>query len=200
MAPAGRIPTSQAYPTERRFLILVRHAAPELQPERPSSQWRLSEVGRAQCQPLSAELARYLPATLLSSREPKAAQTAALLADFWGLEAIQHEGLHEQRRENTPFFATRAAFMEAVVQIFRQPDEIVFGTESGRQALLRFDAAIQQILAAYPDGNVIVVAHGTVIALFLAHYTGLDAEQFWRGFRLAGHVVLEIPGFGLVAP
>jgi broad specificity phosphatase PhoE len=53
-------------------------------------------------------------------------------------------------------------------------------------------------LRGTPVGNVIVIAHGTVIALFVAYYTSLPVLPLWRRLGLPSFVVLTLQGFGLV--
>jgi broad specificity phosphatase PhoE len=62
------------------YLILVKQALPEIIPTLPANQWHLSDVGRAQCTVLADQLATYAPAALVSSSEPKALETAHLVA------------------------------------------------------------------------------------------------------------------------
>ena len=53
------------------YLILVKHALPEIIPTLPANQWHLSEVGRAQCALLADQLASYAPSALVSSSDLK---------------------------------------------------------------------------------------------------------------------------------
>jgi broad specificity phosphatase PhoE len=179
-----------------RKLILVKHAAPQVIPALPACTWHLSAAGQQRCLPLARRLAPYLPATIVSSREPKAAETAALVAAHlrtpWGLG----EGLHEHDRAHVGYL-TREHFINAVCTFFSHPDELCFGRETAHQARRRFDTAVGQILRGTPVGNVIVIAHGAVIALFVAYYTGLPALPLWQRLGLPSFVVLTLPGFGL---
>src|SRR5258706_13922502 len=60
-------------------LILVRHSAPAIDSCVLPTQWPLSDAGRQSCAALARELALFFPAVLVSSREAKAVETAALL-------------------------------------------------------------------------------------------------------------------------
>jgi broad specificity phosphatase PhoE len=79
-------------------LILVRHSAPEIIPGLPAHQWHLSETGRARCKLLADEMRHYSPEVLVSSVEPKAQETAQLVAAQLGLTFQTVEGLHEHKR------------------------------------------------------------------------------------------------------
>ena len=63
-----------------RTLILVKHAMPTLEPEVPSRAWHLSDAGRARCLPLAEQIAAYRPVAIAASAEPKATETAQIVA------------------------------------------------------------------------------------------------------------------------
>lgn len=78
-------------------LILVKHALPEIIPALPANQWHLSEVGRAQCTALAGQLGTYAPAALVSSSEPKALETAHLVAQRMHTSVQVVDGLYVAR-------------------------------------------------------------------------------------------------------
>jgi broad specificity phosphatase PhoE len=49
------------------------------------------------------------------------------------------------------------------------------------------------VLAAYPDAPVAVVAHGTVMALYLAQGAGIDPSPCWQRLGLRACGVLAPP-------
>ena len=91
-------------------LILVRHAAPRVEPERPSAQWRLSDEGREACRVLAERLKAHRPTAVVSSVEPKAWETAALVAQRLGIPCSAAPDLHEHDRAGARYVADRAAF------------------------------------------------------------------------------------------
>jgi broad specificity phosphatase PhoE len=85
----------------------------------------------------------------------------------------------QHERLNARIFATRA-----------QP---VLGRESAEAALARFSAAIERVIAPIPHGHtLVVIAHGTVIALFVARRTGRDAFELWKRLECAEWFELEM--------
>ena len=182
--------------TAERHLILVKHALPTVVPGVPPAQWTLAAVGRASCAPLAGRLRAYTPALIAASDEPKAAETAQLLADALGHPApVRHDhDLREHERTQDDFFADTASFHDAVRRLFDQPNALVFGRETATVAGARFAAAIARLLAATPTGDLIVVAHGTVISLFVAAHTGLAPFPLWRSLQLPSYVALTLPG------
>lgn len=188
-------------PSPARHLILVKHSLPTVVPNIPAPQWALSDAGRDRCTHLASALARYRPTTIAASDEPKARETAQLLAaelGFDGALLLDHD-LREHERQPADFFPDPAAFAAAVRDLFARPQELVFGQETAAAAAARFDAAIARTLAASPAGDVIVVAHGTVIALFAAAHAGLDPFTLWQRLQLPSFVVLALPDLRWVA-
>jgi broad specificity phosphatase PhoE len=165
-------------------LLLVRHSVPAIDPARPAEEWRLNEEGRARCGPLAVELAGYAPAAIVSSTEPKALETAELLAGELGLEAREMDALRESARR-TVLWLEAEEFRRGMRALFERPDEALFGEESATGALARFSSAVDGL-----DDRTVVVSHGTVISLYAAARTGRDAFELWSGLRLPDLVVL----------
>jgi broad specificity phosphatase PhoE len=177
-------------------LILVKHGMPQIEPERPRSSWMLSEMGRAVAARAGEALARYAPDRLLSSAEPKAAETARALAPAFGLAPEVDPGFGEHRADDDPF-ESAAAFEAKVVRLFADPVGLVMGEETGEAARLRFDAALGRI---GPAKTAVVVAHGRVITLWLSHRLGFDPMPFWKAFSFCHAAVLEHDRLEIAAP
>jgi broad specificity phosphatase PhoE len=176
-----------------RKLILIKHAAPEVVPGVPSEKWELSARGRAQCEPLSERLAAYQPSRIVSSTEPKAAQTAQLVAERMNLPHETANDLFEHDRSNVPHMRS-GEFISHVELFFREPDELVLGLETANEAEARFRTAVDDVLARHASGNLAIVSHGTVIALFLAREPR-ERFRLWRQLGLPSYVVLSLPGY-----
>lgn len=181
-----------------RKLILIKHAAPEIVPNVPANQWRLSAGGRARCSRLAQHVAAYAPAHIISSTEPKASETAHLASIALGVPWSTQDGLHEHDRSAVPFLGD-AEFNAAVARFFAEPDTLVFGGETAAAARERFSTAIAAVLREHPEGNLAVVAHGTVITLFVAQANQIDAFDLWQRLGLPSYVVLALPDLRLLA-
>jgi broad specificity phosphatase PhoE len=176
-------------------LLLIRHAMPVIEPGVPANKWRLSEEGQAACQQLTPIIEPYLPAVFLSSNEPKAHETAAILASQFKQQATMEAGLHEHDRTNAPYFDTQDAFKAAVRRSLETPDQLVLGNEAANEALGRFDAAIRRIIFQHSEKNLVIGTHGTVMALFVAKYNTVPIVEFWQSLRMPDVVVLSLPNF-----
>lgn len=168
-------------------LILVRHAHPVVQPAVPSREWRLSDEGRAAAVVLAERLRPHGVAAVVSSVEPKAWETAAILAQRLGVPCSAVAGLHEHERDGAPFLSAEQ-FQATMRDLFAQPCELIFGSETAAAAQSRFTAAVEAALAQH-FGAVAIVAHGTVIALYRAATAGVDAYAVWRQLGMADFVI-----------
>ncbi len=173
--------------------MLVRHSRPDIEPGRPASAWRLNDVGRRRAELLAARLRDVSPAVVWSSREPKAVETAEIVAEAFGVPVRTADGLEEHHRDGVPYFPTREEFGAAVGRLFERPGERVLGTETAEQALGRFTAAIDAIIETGEADN-IVVTHGTVMSLYAASVAGVDSIGLWRRLDTPSFVVLDLPG------
>lgn len=176
-------------------LILVRHAQPVIDPNKPSAEWQLSEDGRSRSRELGEQLRTYQPDIVITSREPKAAETGRIIAETLGLPWETAENLHEHER--TGEFVSREKFQQQVRDFFERPTELVFGLETAEEALGRFEAAVLEVIGRYPDKNVIIATHGTVMTLFIANYNDIEPIPLWRRLQMPDYIVLNQPHFTL---
>lgn len=174
----------------QQSLILVRHAEPIIDLEQPASEWQLSAAGRRETQRLAGELRDYCIHEIVSSAEPKATQTAAILAEELGVTWRTAPGLHEHERGQQPWREPQA-WQQLLADFFAHPGNLVFGVETASAALRRFRQALAATLKTAPDGNLVIVSHGTVISLLLADLAGQDAFEIWCGLAMPDLRVLS---------
>ena len=182
-----------------RKLILVRHSLPELTAEVPSAGWRLSEEGHLRCRSLAERLAVYRPRLIASSPEVKAVQTAENVAKPLGRPIEVVTGLREHDRSEQNWLSSRVAFQDALSELFARPDDLVFGRETAAQARERFAGAVEGVLGRSTQGDIVIVAHGTVISLFVARSADVEPFTFWRRLGLPSFAVLSVPGLALLS-
>lgn len=179
-------------------LILVKHARPQIIPTLPAQQWLLGEEGRRQCVALADALAPWRPDLIITSEEPKASETAQIVAERLGVPWQAAPGLHEHDRTTVPYFADDAEFKERIKALFARPDELVFGDETASEALTRFTAALDRALAEQRGRSIAVVTHGAVLSLYVAQRFGMDTYTLWWTLDLPAFVVTDAPN--LTAP
>jgi broad specificity phosphatase PhoE len=167
-------------------LHLVRHGPPRIDPSRPAAAWELDgerceQVHRlARCGLLPAD-ARWC-----SSDEPKAVQTARMLAPDTVVEQVAE--LREQRRP--------AGWVEDyAVRIHRslvRPDEpAAQGWETADSTRARVVQAVRTLVEETP-GDLVLVGHGTAWTLAVAELTGAPVDlAAWERLLLPDHCCLE---------
>ena len=184
-------------PLAPRTLLLVKHSLPEIVPELPAREWVLSDAGRARCLPLARRIEPCRPALLISSGEPKAVETAAIVARELGVPAEVAEDLHEHDRTGLTWHSPEA-FRAAVARLFERPGELVLGRETADQAHERFSCAVQRLLNAHSRESLAIVAHGTVIALLVSRACGMEPFPLWLRLGLPSFVLLSLPEMTLL--
>jgi broad specificity phosphatase PhoE len=179
------------------MLILVRHAQPVIDPNKPSAEWQLSEDGRTRSRELADKLKPYQPDIVITSQEPKAAETGRIIAEILGLPWETAENLHEHER--TGEFVSQEKFQRQIRAFFERPTELVFGLETAEEALGRFEAAVLQVIGRHPNKNIIIATHGTVMTLFITtHNPDIAPIPFWQQLQMPDYIVLTRPGFQLL--
>ena len=178
-------------------LILVKHSLPEIVEHVPAREWVLSEDGRQRAQRLVQRLKQYQPEVVSSSTEPKAHETARILAEGLGLGFEVYDGLHEHDRSNSPYYS-KDEFHSLVQEFFKEPDVLIFGNETAGQALGRFRAAVDSLLKLYKGRVILIVTHGTVISLYVSWLSGSNGYLLWRGLSLPSFVVLDLESKSLL--
>ena len=170
-------------------LILVRHGRPAIDPDTPPTTWPLCPDGREAVAKLAAKLAAYAPSAIASSPEPKALETATIIARTLGLTVEVDSGLHEHKRPALAF-GTEEAFRARIAQVFAEPHKPIADGESVQQACERLAKA----LADHPARPLVAVTHGTVLSHYVARRLGLDAHDLWRSLHTPDAFVLDADG------
>lgn len=173
-------------------LVLIKHSLPEIRPDRPAAEWVLTNEGRKRAAAIARRIAPHEPDVIGGSNEPKAIETAEIIARQLGKPVENFEGIHEQERKSLELLPG-GKFESAVAELFARPEELVFGDETATQAHHRFREAVDRCLKAHPDENVALVSHGRVITLFVTGYTRVEPFPFWRGLGLPSFVVMSLP-------
>ena len=174
-----------------KYLILVKHSLPKIIGDVPAREWRLSEEGQIRAQRLAEWLIQYQPEVMVSSVEPKARETAEVIARNHNLTFSIVEGLHEHDRSNVSHLS-QEQLRTSVREFFQKPDELVFGKETADQAHARFYRAVHSILNEHENKTIVVVSHGTVISLFVSRLTGSSDFDLWNMLGLPSFIAVDL--------
>ena len=169
------------------MLYLVRHGRPLV--DRSPARARVGARPRGVRRHLGAPRSGRLPerAAWFSSPEPKALATAELLTDG---DVGVVDGLREHVRDGTEWLED---FDDAVRRAFAVPDAVaVPGWEPLAACRERVVRAVEGILAAYADDDVVLVGHGTAWTVLAAALTGTEPDlDRWRALQMPDLVVVE---------
>src|SRR5688572_16849289 len=180
-----------------KYLILVKHSLPKIIKNMPAREWKLSVEGQIRAQRLAERLNQYQPEVIVSSIEPKAQETAEIIARQHNLEFYIVDGLHEHDRSKTSFLA-KDEFEIAIREFFENPDVLAFGSETANQCYLRFHRAVNSVLNDHGNKTIVIVAHGTVISLFVSRFAGISGLGLWNELGLPSFVILDMQSSTLV--
>jgi broad specificity phosphatase PhoE len=158
-------------------LLFITHPEVVIDPAVPVPEWPLSQRGRDRMAAFAQLLDGQTVAAVWSSAEQKARDGAEILSARTGLAPRVDAGLGENDRSATGYIAP-PEFWEVVEQFFGRPDESVRGWETARAAQARVVGAIDRVLQASDgEGLVLVVAHGGVGRLLMAHLQGVEIGE-----------------------
>lgn len=163
-------------------VLLVRHAEPHIDIERPAAEWALTPRGVASAQRLAAVLMASAPTRIVASPERKAVETARILGGALAIPVDRDDRLSEQGAEAGQFLTDYAEFRALVRSHFDHPDEVVMRQESSHAAGQRFDDVVRAQLAS--GDHLVIVSHGRIMSSWLAAVTGASAWQVWSELRL----------------
>lgn len=171
----------------RRSLHLVRHGRPLVDPTQPAHAWPLD--------PAYADDVRALRPALpagagwLSSPEPKALETARLLADS-AFTVVPD--LREHERLTTAWLDD---FEDVVRRAFADHDRPAYdGWEPLARTRRRVVAAAREVLWTEPGRDVVLVGHGTAWTLLRAALLGEEPDlAWWQGLAMPALTSFQDP-------
>lgn len=123
-------------------------------------------------------------------------ETAQHIGSHLGIGFSIREDLREHRRPAT--FLPQSEFQENIRGFFASPDSIVYGSESSSDVARRIEYEIQRALADHPNGNILMVTHGTAMTSFTSRHTDVDAYSLWQSLDLPAYIAFGLPSFDIV--
>ena len=153
-------------------VLFVTHPEVDVDPAVPVPDWELTDRGRERMRQFAEGPDARGVRAVWSSRERKAVDAAALLAERLGLKPRALEQLAENDRASTGYLPPEL-FEPALQAFFGEPLLSHRGWETAAAAQERIADAIETVLARSPaDGDVAIVSHGGVGTLLLGLLQG----------------------------
>jgi len=182
-------------------LIAIRHGQSTSNVRRIATSrldgYPLTDVGRAQAAEVGERLVGRDVEHVYASRIQRARETAGIIADsiaapltlLAGLEEVD-VGIHEGRSEGAVQTNALANFERWLSR--GDLDHGFEGGETALQAMARTSSVLIDIVRRHPDGTVVVVSHGGVLALALINLCRNVTPGFVFGHLLDNCAVVEV--------
>jgi broad specificity phosphatase PhoE len=170
-----------------RTLYLIRHA--QTRPTAlPVETWPLSDLGLLQAPRLAEQPFWQDVHIICTSVEPKAIQTAQIVAERHDLPVEPNFDLRELRRPGDPV----GDYESVVRQVLENPTRSVNGWEPAGEAQTRIMTAVERLLMLHENKTLAVVSHGLVLTLYLAYLTDTQPTlDLWRGLSFASATLVD---------
>jgi 2,3-bisphosphoglycerate-dependent phosphoglycerate mutase len=170
-------------------LYIVRHAQVAVDPNSPAHLWPLSEAGKRAAEELAARENWDDVYRVYHSPEPKAEQTAQIIAKRLKVGTAREEDLRELHADlgflpAEQFHARVAAYLSGYVDP---------AFENYDSAVARIDACVKRIAREAGGRSVVVVSHGRILTAFFSKLLGrrLTGEE-WRSIKLPDLSVIDL--------
>jgi broad specificity phosphatase PhoE len=158
-------------------LFFITHPEVLIDREVPITSWSLSELGRRRIRAFAAQGELAGVTRIYSSAERKALEAAFCIAQHLGSNVDVVPDLGEVDRSSTGFIEP-ARFEVAADLCFARPSESFEGWETAVAAQGRILAAVEKILARPgAPGDMAIVSHGAVGALYKCHLKGVQIAR-----------------------
>jgi len=168
-------------------LIVIRHARTQWNSERRMQGQLNSDLdaeGHRQAQALGERMAGERFAALYSSDAPRAMQTAEYVARATGHDIIPDPRLRERHLgvfQGLSFEEARKKYPKEFERFTsRDPDYVMPGGESRRQAQQRSVAVLEDLSVRHPGECIVVVTHGGVAISLFRHALHLPVQAKTR--------------------
>jgi broad specificity phosphatase PhoE len=151
------------------YALYISHPQVEVDAARPVPEWSLSARGRERTQGFAGTTLVKGLRRLISSREVKAQETAAILGMQLGVPVEHFDGFEEIDR-SVPGYVSAEKFEELANLCFAKPEESAEGWERAVDAQARIVKAFKGVLKGH-DASLPVgfVGHGGVGTLLKSH-------------------------------
>ncbi|MCR4285420.1 MAG: histidine phosphatase family protein [Candidatus Kaiserbacteria bacterium] len=164
-------------------IYILRHGETIKDPSIPAIEWKLTPETSGILDAMAVEERFKNITAIYTSSEHKAQKTAEPFGLHLGLDVITKDGLEEVKRGST--FLTDEEFQRLKRENLELRDSNLDGGETANQALKRFITAVSVINSEHQNAEILIVSHGTVLALFFS-YLKNDFEnifEYWQNIE-----------------
>lgn len=170
------------------IVFCLRHFETSVDPEKPASEWTLSEAGKKALEEFIEEDFLSSVGYIHSSPESKGHKAAELAAATAGIQWQMDENLREVERDKEGFIEENEVYIEMAKQYFRSP-VVPFNWENRSDV----EDRIRHFVGSMNANGVptLVVSHGMILSTMLAPIFQIDPFEFWRDLDFGEVVGVE---------
>ncbi|WP_313990471.1 histidine phosphatase family protein [uncultured Selenomonas sp.] len=189
-------------------IIIIRHGETEWNQTgrfQGQSDVPLSAQGRAQAAALGRNLVAEHVDAVYASDLSRAMETAAPLADRYGLDVIPDpllRELHFGRWEGRFFNEINEETPDMMKMFYRNPEEVnIPESEPFADFQRRVSRRVREIAAAHRHERVVLVSHGAAIRILFADILSMPVRAIWHVSQLntaVNRIRFEDDGFAIV--
>jgi broad specificity phosphatase PhoE len=164
-------------------LIFLNHAGTKIDKNIPAQQWGLSKDGILQSNKLVDDKVFLDIDIIYCSIESKCYQTIKPLADKLGINVIQFLGFEELHKGLNEYMSSNEYGL-VKSKMFKDLNE----------ALNRFKNAVNMVSMKYSDQNVLIVSHGSILAVYFSYLDGKLKERIpnlWGKVKYCDYAIIE---------
>lgn len=149
-------------------LYFVTHSEVEIDKDIPIDKWHLSKKGKERFRMFLRQPWLSSIDVIYGSSEQKALDGAEIVSSYLNKPVNMVSDIGEFDRSSTGYQPSDV-FMENVKLFFGSPDISVLGWETAKHTQDRTISAIEKMVTGNKNKNILVVAHGGVGSVYLAH-------------------------------
>jgi len=180
-----------------RRLILIRHAMPRIDPNRHPSTWHLSSEGATQTLEFCERISHYELNKIYTSPEPKALETAAIMAEKYNVPLEKIDQLRDVDR-NPQGYVRKSDYDISIRNFFTNPASMILGDETADDCYYRLKSVVDYLMSNDNCGNIVAVSHGLILSVFLSRVLKIGAFKIFNQLVLPSLIVLSIPDLKFV--
>lgn len=168
---------------------MIRHAQTKIEPDKPPEMWNLSPKGESGCIAFAETLDLSDVSHIYHSPEPKAHQTAHLIASV--ADDVQlHADAGLRELEMRVGFLTQMEFERRVGAYLAGHEDADF--EPYAMAQEQIASCVRRATERYPSESIAFVSHGRILTAFFSHLRGhrLGVSE-WKKIRLPDLILVN---------
>ncbi|MCJ7429159.1 MAG: phosphoglycerate mutase family protein [Candidatus Nanohaloarchaeota archaeon QJJ-5] len=167
----------------------LRHFETRVEPDRPVSEWVLSDAGHAAMKEYVADRSFDRFGHILTSPEPKAEVAGRKIAEESGLPLMVVDDLAEVDRSGEGFIDSETQY-EEMVEAYLTADTVPFEWENRTAVEQRWRSFIKWADAV--DGPILAVTHGMFLSSVIPRMRGNDPVQFWQELGFGEEIAVDL--------